>query len=559
MLQRIWKYKFHYVLVIPALLLLIRYKVAPLLRGVEMALKDYDMFQGLAASPWVGLANVQMLLSQTNFRDVLGNSVYYSLVPLVLTCLAALLLALGLHAIPSRRWRSGLTTLLLVPYVLPALVLAYILFLFFSTSSPWLMQERLWLGEPGLHRLVMTGVEIMRGLGIPVILAMAAITARRARAEREGAAEQERLGYTGLSIIPALQAMGAFALLQLSSVLATHFELFHVMTNPLVYETADTLSTYSFRTGMQNLELGLAGASWLLQFVVQLVCSIGAYLLLRRFFVPTLFASEVPADRPDRPGSPGAMLGVLLGMLAVLPVVFLLYVLFVYPFTVSSDSGLTVGQLMPAGSMLGYGLLYLGSTVVFLLMTVTLAYPLTVRRLPGRWVYKLFLLVLLVAGTMAVPEFLMYRQQQMLNTVYPIAIQGFFGLMAIFVLKSIFNSKHGARKAELEAEGRGEAHAFFTLYLPKVWKPLLALGALHWIGLWNGYAAPLMYTTEMNRFTPMLRFYQLLQGNAASELSFYDPAVLYTAALLSLPPLLLLVLLRRWLTSEVLVSEGREP
>ncbi|MFS0724374.1 hypothetical protein [Paenibacillus sp. 1P07SE] len=557
MLQRIWKYKFHYVIVIPALLLVIFFKVVPLVRGLQLPFQHFDLFQAAGEKTWVGFANLSALFARPEFLQVLRNSLTYTLFPMIIVSLLALLLALALHAIPIRRWRNVLTTLLLVPYFLPIAVLAYVVMLLFSANSPWLTTERLWLGDSELFPMLVIGVEVVRMLGIPILIAMAAIAAKSALLDRESEEEQLRQGYAGRCLLPAMQAIGAFALIQLSTLSAPNFELLYSLYNPLVYETADTLGTYQFRTGLQMADFGTSGTVWFVQFVIQLVCAILAYLLLRSLLKPALFAGKQPAAPPDRPASPGAMLGVLVGAVAVLPAVFLLYLLIIYPLTQSSGTEVTVLQLLPMRTMLTYALIYLISTVVFMLMTVTLAYPLTVRRLPGRWAYKLFLLVMIVAGTMTIPEFLMYRNMGMLNTVFPIAIQGFFSLLSVFVLKSIFNSKHGDRKAQLEAEGSGESHAFFTLFLPKVWKPLLALGALHWIGLWNGYASPLIYLSDASRFPPVMRFVTLMRGAGGDRLAFDDPVVMSAAAMLTLPALILLVLLRRWLTSEVLVSQGR--
>lgn len=54
-----------------------------------------------------------------------------------------------------------------------------------------------------------------------------------------------------------------------------------------------------------------------------------------------------------------------------------------------------------------------------------------------------------------------------------------------------------------------------------------------------------------------MRFLVVMQGAYSETLPYGDPVVLSAAATLSLSPLLILLLLHRWLTSEVLVSQGR--
>src|SRR5690606_24343763 len=75
------------------------------------------------------------------------------------------------------------------------------------------------------------------------------------------------------------------------TVLTTNFELMHMLVNPLVYETGDTLATYQYRTGLMSAEMSMAGAVGFIQYAVQLICAILVYLLIKGFFTKDLFHS----------------------------------------------------------------------------------------------------------------------------------------------------------------------------------------------------------------------------------------------------------------------------
>src|SRR5690606_33501688 len=149
-----------------------------------------------------------------------------------------------------------------------------------------------------------------------------------------------------------------------------------------------------------------------------------------------------------------------------------------------------------------------------------------------------------------------FRSIGALNTWFPIAAGGFFAILPIFVLKSIFNARHGHLKEQAELEGRGELHAFFHLYLPKVWKPLLGLGVLQLAALSNAALPALMYVANPELYPPALRFLQFTTGGAAG-IEPGDPLVLAFGAVISLPSLLLLLLFRPFLSGEVIVSQTR--
>lgn len=140
-----------------------------------------------------------------------------------------------------------------------------------------------------------------------------------------------------------------------------------------------------------------------------------------------------------------------------------------------------------------------------------------------------------------------------MNTIFPQFLFGFFNLTAVFVLKSIFNARYADLKEQAEAGGRGELHTFITLFIPKIWKPLLALGALQFVVLWNSYYPSLIYLANVENYSPVMQFAQQAssgEGNIRVILQF--------GAWLSLPSIVIFLLFRKWLTSEVFVSSIRK-
>ncbi|MGO4185918.1 hypothetical protein AB4Z17_32810, partial [Paenibacillus sp. TAF43_2] len=205
-------------------------------------------------------------------------------------------------------------------------------------------------------------------------------------------------------------------------------------------------------------------------------------------------------------------------------------------------------------NVFSYSVVNFIAVIVFLLMTVTLAYPLTVKHLPGRSWYKLFLLIVISMGSGMINEYLFVRSLEMVNTIIPQMIFGFFNLAAVFVLKSIFNGRYADLKTEAELSGKGELHTFFTLFIPKIWKPLLALGVLHFVVLWNSYLPALIYISNMELQTPIMKLVQL--ASSGGELD--STLMLQLGALTSLPSVMLFLIFRRWLTSEIFIGQIRK-
>lgn len=559
LLQLIWKYRFHYVIVIPAILLILLFKFLPFGSGIYLSLIDYKPFLGIFGSPWVGFGHYADLFAEPAFRQALANTLAVKLGYMLLTSVLAFAIAMALSAIPSFRARSWLTSILLIPYVIPSIVTAYLVMLVLSVNeAPLFPVHTLVLGDAALFRPVLILVEALKTCGIPAVIALAAITAARASDLRSGRTS------TALKsgVIPALRAIAAFLLLQLSTLLSPGFELVWLLQNPLVMETADTLDTFISRTGNFNGQFSLAEAAWVVQFAIQLACTAAAYLLVRRFFLADLFGSPVPqaggretdAAESVRSGAvgikaAGTVLTLIFAGAALLPV----YLLFVYPF-VSDGGSVSLPENFTVGSFAGFAALYIPVTAVYLLLAVTLAYPLTVRRLPGRGVYKAFLLTAALLGPATLHEFVQFNSLGMTGTLLPVLLGGVFPYVSVFVIKGFFNSRYADLKAQAEETGRGELHAFFTLFIPKIWRLLAGLGILQFIWLWNGIYANLIYIIDPGRYSPATRFFLLMRP---AEESLPTADILLYGGLVSLPPILLLLFFRRWLTPEAYVSQIR--
>ncbi|GGD48575.1 hypothetical protein [Paenibacillus nasutitermitis] len=559
LLLRIWKYKSHYVLVIPALVLIVIFKFNPFLDAVRLAFTDYQPFKGMAGSDWVGMDNFKTLFDHPGFRQVLANTLSIKLIYIFYSAIGALILALVLSAVQSKRLRHIFSTLFLVPYFLPSVVIGYIVIMFFSPSeSPVNFGDVFVLGNTRLFQPVLIVVEVLKTIGIPVLLALAAVRSKQIALEQS--ADGRSGSYWHASLSPALRAVAAFMLLQLSTILSTDFELVSTLYNPLVYEVGDTLDTFHYRTGFLNAEYSMAGALWLFQFTVQLVFTLIAYLLIRTFLLKDLFSQseEREGRTAKRPGG-GNGIGIAAASLYGLLVLFMLYLFFGYPLVSGKAEGLALPDDFAMANYVLYVVLFLIAVAVSTIITLTLAYPLTVRRLPGRNLYKLFLLLMLGLGTGSIHEFLFYKELGWVNTYYPMMVLGFFPVIHVFVVKSIFNSKYADLKAKAEEEGRGELHAFFHLFIPKVWKPLAALGILQFTMLWNSYVSSFLYTMRPDLQSPVTNFLTYatrlgMGADAAPESS----VILTLGLLVCLPPVALLIMFRKLLTSEVFISQIRK-
>ncbi|SEM73226.1 hypothetical protein [Paenibacillus sp. OV219] len=552
-LHRIWKYRLHYIIVFPALMLLFIFKGIPLCEMAYSAFVDYKNMQGLWGSEWVGLANFRALFDSPAFGTVVRNTLIMKLGYTLACGIAAFVAALALSCIRNSRYRSGLAALFLAPYFIPSLLFAYlVMFILSPAQSPLGGIHTLVLARPELFRTLFITLEVIKTCGIPIMLALAAIGA--AQAAMEKGLIPNRASFSGRHILPAIQAIGAFMLMQLSTVLTQDTELLRMLVNPFVFEKGDALGSYSFRLVYENFEVNLAGPLGLFCLLIQLAGTLLAYAVIRRTFARTLFAASSASENAIQPNRRYNAAGIIIGTVLALVAAFVLYMFFVYPFTVKYAKGLGLGSLLSLRNYIQYLALDLADVIPFMLITVTLAFPLTVKDLPGRGLYRLVLLILLVMGSGTFYEFLFYKDLQMLNTIFPMFISGMFSILPIFILQGIANSRMAMHE---DAEGKGELHKFFYVYLPTCRRPLLALGALQFVMQWNSVTLPTIILSNPSMFPPLQQFMQVMHAGTGTDAAYSPAVLLQFGAIILLPSLIVLLVFRKWLTVAVLTSQVR--
>ncbi|MFC5470807.1 hypothetical protein ACFPPD_19140 [Cohnella suwonensis] len=551
--SRLRQYGIHGLIVLPAIALLLAFKFIPFLMNVKLAFSKSSFSVGILNGQWTGWDNFRTLFETPEFKTALANTLILKFGYAAFCGLLAFGIAILLAGIRSAKWRGALSTILLIPYFIPSLVIAYVVMTLLSIDHSPLFSIRSYpLADTFWFRPIIVVAETVRTCGIPIVIALAAI-----------GAGDESSSYARRVVVPAAKAIAAFLILQLSTALSTDFEMLFQLYNPLVYSVGDTLDTYQFRTGMMMGDINGQAAVSMLQFIVQLAFTLLAYALAKRFFLKDLFpvtpitkeaATAIP--RPRGAGLPNIVVTGLFALVALLP----LYVLFVFPFLSSGESSgtIAIGDMISVRSFAVYWPMYIFMSVCGMLVVLTLSYPLTARDLPGRTAYIAFLLLAMTMGGSGIADYIFVRELGAINTIFSQMIFGYFPIVSAFVLKSIFNSKYGALKEQASNEGQSELQLFFSMYIPKVWKPLLALGLLQFVALWNTYIPSLLYLNDPNLYSPVARLLVLIRSSAESGgVQDYQSLLLY-AGIVCLPPIVLFLALRKLFTSEVFLSQIRK-
>ncbi|THV33489.1 carbohydrate ABC transporter permease [Glycomyces buryatensis] len=181
-------------------------------------------------------------------------------------------------------------------------------------------------------------------------------------------------------------------------------------------------------------------------------------------------------------------------------------------------------------------------SVIGIVMSCSItAYALGRLEFPGRKaMFAVVISTLLLPGqVMLIPQYLIFSELNMVNTITPLVIGKFLALDAFFVFLYIQFLRGIPRELDQAAkiDGAGHFRIFFSIMLPLMRPAIVTSAIFTFIWSWNDFMGPLIYLHEIDKF-PLPR---LLQSYNNSEgISNYGGMMAMT--LLSLVPVVLFFL-----------------
>jgi putative aldouronate transport system permease protein len=206
-------------------------------------------------------------------------------------------------------------------------------------------------------------------------------------------------------------------------------------------------------------------------------------------------------------------------------------------------------------------------TVVQVGLTLTMAYPLSKRYLPGRTLFLNLVLFTLVFSGGMIPTYLVVRDLGLLDSywalILPLAINPFY----LIIVKTFFQELPEALEEAARIDGCNEFGVFWRIVLP-LSKPIIATFALFYaVGIWNDYMSPLLYINDSDKWTLQVLVRQLTAPNAdaANVLEQLESTVFperglkfAVVVLATLPVLLVYPFLQKHFAKGVLIGSVKE-
>lgn len=152
------------------------------------------------------------------------------------------------------------------------------------------------------------------------------------------------------------------------------------------------------------------------------------------------------------------------------------------------------------------------STMIGLVMTVTCAYPLSKKGLPGKnFMMKAITFTMFFSGGM-VPNYLLIRSLGWIDTIWAITVPGAISVWNMIIMRTYFQGLPESLEEAAVIDGLSPIGVLVKIVLP-LSKPILAtIGLFIAVNQWNNWFGPLIYMNSNIKYPITLFLRNIIEG-----------------------------------------------
>lgn len=267
------------------------FKYGPMF-GVVIAFKDYNIFQGILASPWVGFDTFREVFQMDGFYRALRNTLLLNLLDLLISFPMPIILAILLNELRVKWFKKGAQMVLYLPHFISWIIIGGMAIQLLATNTGIVnnvlkslgLQAIPFLTEPLYWVTTYLGIGVWQSAGWGTIIYLAALTGINRdlyeAAEVDGANRLRKMWHITLpGIKPTIIIL---LIINIGHMASIGFDRPFVLSNPLVTNVSEVISTYVYKIGIQSARYTIATAIGLFQAVVGLIFLLSADYISRK-------------------------------------------------------------------------------------------------------------------------------------------------------------------------------------------------------------------------------------------------------------------------------------
>jgi len=269
-------YRYIYLMALPIAAYYIIFNYVPMI-GLVIAFQNFKPTLGYFASKWVGMSNFIRFFTSPFAWRVIRNTLLLNVYDIIFGFPAPIILALLLNEVRGSKFKRTVQTFTYIPHFISLVVICSMI-IEFSASRGLINDVLAFFGAERNNLLVSnstfrtvfvsTGIWQQVGWGSIIYLAtLSGIDPALYEAARiDGAGRFKQMLYVTL---PSLQpTILVLFILRMGNIMSQGFEKIILLYSPLTYETADVISSYVYRMGLQQQDFSYGAAVGLFNSVI---------------------------------------------------------------------------------------------------------------------------------------------------------------------------------------------------------------------------------------------------------------------------------------------------
>ncbi|WP_256975704.1 sugar ABC transporter permease [Paenibacillus sp. MY03] len=277
---------------IPVILFYLIFRYAPI-GGLVIAFKDYNFFDGIWHSPWVGFHYFELLFQDARTLEIIRNTLLLSLLSIVVGFPVPIILAIMLNEVRNIGYKKTIQTIVYMPHFLSWVIIGMLVSTIFAMENgivnrvieaitgeayPFMYEKASWVA-------IFVGSGIWKDMGFNAIIFLAALTTINPSlyeaAAMDGASKLRQIWHI---TIPGIRSTIILLLvLSMGRVMEVGFDQVFMLQNSNVNQIADVISTYIYRIGLQGAQFSLTTAMGMFESVVAFILVFSANYIARKF------------------------------------------------------------------------------------------------------------------------------------------------------------------------------------------------------------------------------------------------------------------------------------
>lgn len=283
-----------YLIMLPGITYLVINNYLPLF-GLQLAFKKYKVNLGMWASPFNGVKNFTFLFKSSDAWNIIRNTLGYNLIFLALGTILAILVAVLLSEVRSKRMQQGYQTVILIPYLISYVIVSYIAYAFLgqdngminnSILKPLGLEPVMWYTKPGYWPYILTLIHLWKTFGYNSIIYYATIIGidrtYYEAAVVDGASSWDQIRSITLPMLKPV--IITLTLLAIGRIFYSDFGLFYQvpMNIGLLFDATNTIDTFVYRGLLETNDIGRASAAGFIQSIMGFIFVMTTNAIVRK-------------------------------------------------------------------------------------------------------------------------------------------------------------------------------------------------------------------------------------------------------------------------------------